>query len=58
MLQDDLNRLSENWQMQFYFNKCSIMSVGEGNRPVDYTLNHNTLGRSYSVKNIKSSNKQ
>ena len=56
MLQDDLNR-SEKWQMQFNVNKCSIMNVGEGNRPVDYTLNDNTLGRSYSEE-LRSSNKQ
>ena len=31
------------------------MSVGKGNRPVDYTLNDNILGRSY---NVRSSNKQ
>ena len=52
MLQDDLNRLyewSKKWQMQFNVNKCSIMSVGKGNRPVYYALNDNTLGRSYSV---------
>ena len=38
MLQVDLNRLhkwSEKWQMQFNVNKCSIMSIGKGNRPVD-----------------------
>ena len=28
------------------------MSVGKGNRPVDYTLNDNTLGRSYSVRDL------
>ena len=28
------------------------MSVGKGNRPVDYTLNDNSLGRSYSVRNL------
>ena len=47
MLQDDLDRLyewSEKWQMQFNVNKCSIMSIGKGNRPVDYTLNDTTLG--------------
>ena len=55
MLQDDLNRLykwSEKWQMQFNINKCSIMSVGKGNRSVDYTLNDTTLGRSYSVRDF------
>ena len=55
ILQDDLNWLyewSEKWQMQFNVDKCSIMSVGKGNRPVDYTLNDNTLGRSYSVKDL------
>ena len=55
MLQDDLNRLyewSEKWQMQFNVNKCSIISVGKGNRSVDYTLNGNTLGRSYSVRDL------
>ena len=46
MLQDDLNRLyEEKWQMEFNVNKCSIMSVGKGNKPVDYTLNDTTLGR-------------
>ena len=53
MLQDDLNRLyvwSEKWQ--FNVNKCSIMSVGKGNSPVDYTLNDTTLGRSYNVKDL------
>ena len=29
----------------------SIMSVG--NRPVDYTLNDNILGRSYSVRDLR-----
>ena len=38
--------------MQFNVNKCSIMSVGKGNRPADYTLNDNTLGRSYSVRDL------
>ena len=38
--------------MQFNVNKCSIMSVGKGNRPIDYTLNDNTLGRSYSVRDL------
>ena len=55
MLQDDLNRLyewSKKWQMQLNVNKCSIMRVGKGNRPVDYTLNDNTLGRSYSVRDL------
>ena len=55
MVQDDLNRLyewSEKWQMQFNVNKCSIMSVGKGNRPVDYTLNDTTLGRSYSERDF------
>ena len=56
MLQNDLNRLyewSKKWQMQFNVEKCSIMSVGKGNRPVDYTLNDNTLGRSYSVRDLE-----
>ena len=47
MLRDNLNRLyegSEKWQMQFNVNKCNIMSVGKGNRPIDYTLNDATLG--------------
>ena len=55
MLQYDLNRLyewSEKWQMQFNINKCSIMRVDKGNRPVDYTLNDITLGRSYSVRDL------
>ena len=39
--------------MQFNVNKCSIMSVGKGNRPVDYALNDTTLGRSYSVRDLK-----
>ena len=38
--------------MQFNVNKCSIMSVVKGNRSVDYTLNDNTLGRSYSVRDL------
>ena len=38
--------------MQFNVNKCSIMSVGKGNRPVGYALNDTTLGRSYSVKDL------
>ena len=33
--------------MQFNVNKCSIMNVGKGNKPVDYPLNDTTLGRSY-----------
>ena len=55
MLQDYLNRLyewSEKWQMQFNVNNYSIMSVGKGNRPVDYILNDTTLGRSYSVRDL------
>ena len=28
------------------------MSVDKGNRPVDYTLNDTTLGRSYSVRDL------
>ena len=28
------------------------MSVGKGNRPVDYTLNNTTLGRSYVVRDL------
>ena len=38
--------------MQFNVNKCSIMSVSKGNRPIDYTSNDNTLRRSYSVKDL------
>ena len=45
-------RMYEKWQMQFNINKCSIMSVGKGNRSVDYTLNDNTLGRSYNVRDL------
>ena len=55
MLQNDLNRLyewSEKWQMQFNVNKCSIMTVSKSNRFIDYTLNDNTLGRSYSVRDL------
>jgi len=55
MLQEDLNRLhdwAEKWEMQFNVNKCSIMSVGKGNRPVDYTLNDTTLGRSFSARDL------
>ena len=55
MLQDDLNRLSEwseKWQMQLNVNKCSILSVGKDNRPVDYTLNDTTLERSYSEMDL------
>ena len=40
------------WQMQFNVHKCSIMSVGKGNRAVDYTLNDITLGKSYSVSDL------
>ena len=40
------------WLMQFSVSKCSIMSVGKSNRPVDYTLNDTTLGRSYSVRDL------
>ena len=29
-----------------------MMSVGKGNRPVDYTLNDTILGRSYSVRDL------
>ena len=29
------------------------MSVGKGNRPVDYTINDTTLGRSYSVRDLE-----
>ena len=38
--------------MQFGVSKCGIMSVGKVNRPVDYTLNNTTLGRSYSVRDL------
>ena len=38
--------------MQFNINKCNIMSVGKGNRPVDYSLNDTTLGRSYSARDL------
>ena len=38
--------------MQFIVNKCSIMSVGKGNKPVDYTLVDTILGRSYSVRDL------
>ena len=41
------------WQMQFNVNKCSTMSIGKGNRSVDYTLNDTTLGRSYSVRDLE-----
>ena len=38
--------------MQFNVNKCSIMSVGKGNRPVDYSLVDTTLERSYSERDL------
>ena len=38
--------------MQFNVKKCSIMSVGKGNKYVDYTLNDNILERSYSVRDL------
>ena len=55
MLQEDLDRLyewSEKWQMQFNVDKCSIMSVGRSNGPVDYKINDNNLGRSYSERDL------
>ena len=55
MLKNDLNRLykrSKKWQMQFNVNNYSIISVDKGNKPVDFTLNYTTLGRSYSVKDL------
>ena len=54
-LQEDLNRLynwSQKWDMQFNVSKCSVMSVGKGNMPVDYTLNGTALGRSYSARDL------
>ena len=39
--------------MQFNVKKCSIMSVGKNNGPVDYTLNDTTLRKSYSVRDLK-----
>ena len=47
-LQEDLNRLqdwSEKWKMQSNVNKCTIMSVGKENWPVEYTLSNNSLRR-------------
>ena len=38
--------------MQFNVKKCSIMSVGKGNRPVAYPLNDSTLGRSYRMRDL------
>ena len=38
--------------MKFNVNKCSIMSVGKDNGPVDYKLNDTTLGRSYSERDL------
>lgn len=55
MLQEDLDRLSEwseKWQMKFNVNKCSVMSVGKGNVPVDYKLNNTSLGRSHSERDL------
>ena len=56
MLQDNLNRLyewSEKWQIQFNVNTCSIMSLGKVNRPIDYLFNDTTLGKSYSVRDLR-----
>ena len=38
------------WLMQFDVDKCSIMSVGKGKRPVDYTLNDTT--HTHSVRDL------
>ena len=40
------------WLMQFNISKCRIVSVGKGNRSVDYTLNDTILGMSYSVRDL------
>ena len=55
MLQEDLNRLhdwSEKWEMKLNVNKCSIISIGKGNRTIDYSLNEATLGRTYSARDL------
>ena len=54
-LQEDLNRLqdwSEKWKMQFHVNKCTIMSVGKENWPVEYPLSNDTLGKTRSARDL------
>ena len=38
--------------MKFNVSKCSIMSIGRGNGPMNYTLNNIILERSYSVRDL------
>ena len=55
ILQGDLDRIydwSEKWLMKFNVSKCSIMSIGRGNGPMNYTLNNIILERSYSVRDL------
>ena len=38
--------------MQFNVNKCTIMSIGKENWPVEYTLSKNTLGKTRSARDL------
>ena len=38
--------------MQFNVNKCTIMSVGKEDWPVEYTLSNNALGKTHSARDL------
>ena len=43
---------SEKWKMQFNVNKCTVMSVGKENWPVEYPLSNDTLGKTRSARDL------
>ena len=38
--------------MHFNGNKCTIMSIGKENWPVEYSLSNNTLGKTHSARDL------
>ena len=38
--------------MQFNVNKCTVMSVGKENWPVEYPLSNDTLGKTRSMRDL------
>ena len=38
--------------MQFNVNKCTSMSIGKENWPVEYTLSKNALGKTRSARDL------
>ena len=38
--------------MHFNGNKCTIMSIGKENWPVEYSLSNNTLGKTHCVRDL------